>query len=292
MKNKKKVIIIALCVLALGMGIGYSILQTQLKITGTGTVKDMEFGVEIVGLEENLCSRPLTDLTGNNTGSTNYNTCSAPTTKKGYTSTTATFDVTFDPNEEGHQFVTYKILIKNTGGMTAYFDSVTVTSTENSAITVTTPVDLDGTYLLKDQTVIYFVTLDANYRTDYTSYSTNVDVTFNVKQADIQDATRLTTGSVENAFKPYIWFSNEALHVIQMANSAYYNNSANLYVSIDGGSYVRTNLEFGGTNGISTAYGFDNVLEDLPAGQHTIKIKYVGSSYESNEVTYHYYVAE
>ena len=49
-KSKKKFVLITLLFLAIFMGIGYSLLQQQLKIEGTATVKT-NFDVQIVGIE-------------------------------------------------------------------------------------------------------------------------------------------------------------------------------------------------------------------------------------------------
>ena len=108
-KNKKKFALIALLFLVVFMGIGYSLLQQQLKIEGTATVKT-NFDVEIVGIERY-----------NNAGTNIYPNAGAPwitmiknakeISEPTFTATTATFNVRLEPMSE----ITYRVDIQNKG---------------------------------------------------------------------------------------------------------------------------------------------------------------------------------
>lgn len=292
-KNKKKYIILLLLFIAVGMGIGYSLLQQQLKIQGTATVDD-SFAVEITGIERYDYSLDGYSGFGSGSGNETQGTV-AEVAKPTFTSTTANFNVRLGYMTS----ISYLVTIKNNGNLAVVLKDASKEITGNTNIEVTTPIDIDNTYLGIGETFQYIVKLEYKDSADLTEQSekeSNISITINAEQ--------ITSDTYKYA-QPYLTISSDStdgahIDVINYPNT----NDTNFYYSIDDGEYKELPKDgatedeiFYSVGGETTSllyksYWIGRVGDSLNDGQiHEIKFKMKNSdgSTESNIVTYHYY---
>ena len=294
-KNKKKFVLIALLFLVVFMGIGYSLLQQQLKIEGTATVKS-GFDVRITGIERyNNAGTIINPAAGTPWVTTTKNAIelSEPT----FTATTATFNVRLE--EEAS--ITYLLTIENKGGMPAVFDPVIVDQTGNTDVHVETLVDIDNRVLVPQESVKYLVTITHIPDTSNEPTST-VTVTFNAKQS---------TYVTEEKVAPTILFNENPVVMNGNIFDTYVIDVFNLNESTSVYPYLYEYVD-DGELGVRVDEGTEAVVEDrghcyfsndglhlyyvppanLSSGLHTIKIAaaYEGGTGKSNVLTLKHYV--
>ena len=296
-KNKKMIIIVLLLFIVLGMGVGYSILSKQLKIEGNASIAT-NFDVAITGitrLDNDSTSKyynPTLDIYQNYQYSTDeryYNTA-VENKQPSFTSTTATFDVTFNnPNDS----ITYVVDIYNQSNVGAILDEIVVEDTQ-SAVVVTPLYDYskDSITLSSYETLRYFITISYPQYNDIVG-GTNSNVTINFT---FNEYTGAGYSGPENM--ALLTFGDELNHDGQLALAinnlvSGFDYDINLYVSIDGADYIKSDIDYN----IEPAYILQDteiyysIPESLNDGElHTIKFK-LGNSIDSrysNEIELKY----
>ena len=298
MKRKNKKLIIALLLLVVvGMGVGYSILSKQLKIEGTASIAS-NFDVAITNIERlnnDSVSKYYNSTSGiyqNYQSSINemYYDTTVENKQPEFTSTTATFDVTFNhPNDS----ITYVVDIQNKSNVGAKLDEIKIGETQ-SAVTVTPLIDYSeqSIKLASNETLRYFVTISYPQYSDIIGGSNSkvtVDFTFSeytgASYGGPEQIALLTFGDEINSDGQLVLGVNNLV--------SNFNGDINLYVSIDGSDYVKSDTDYS----IEPAYKLENcnlyytIPESLNENElHTIKFKLgssIGERY-SNEIELKY----
>ena len=287
MKRKNKKLIIALLLLVIvGMGVGYSILSKQLKIEGTASIAT-NFDVAITNIEKldndsvSKYYNPTLGIYQNYQYSTdeNYYNTTVENKQPEFTSTTATFDVTFNhPNDS----ITYVVEMKNNSNVGAKLDEIVVGETQ-SAISVTPLLDYSNQNIRisPNETLKYFVTVSyPQYNDLIGGMSSKVDVTFT-----FSEYTGASYGGPEEiallTFDDKIT-SEGIIKLVKTATSSAVDD-ADLFVSIDGLDYT---IDEEGTESLEF-----RIPEFLNDGElHSIKLK-LANSYDTratNEIELKY----
>lgn len=295
-KNKKTIIIALLFLVVVGMGVGYSILSKQLKIEGTATIAT-NLDVAITGITRvsNASTSKYYNPTSNiyqnfllSTDEVYYNT-TVENASPEFTSTTATFDVTFNNKNDS---ITYVVDICNQGESRAILDEIVVEKEGTNSVMVTPLYDYveKKISISQNETIRYFVTFSYPQYSDVIGDPTsNITIKFTFKQYTAVASSGGTNYLL--TFGDELSQDNQLSLFINGIKDSVCEN-LNLYVSIDEGDFVNSGIS---SNLSCTEKKLQDVINysipsSLNDGElHTIKFKLgTGDSSLSNEIELKY----
>ena len=170
-KRQKNIIIGGLLAIVFVMAIGYAAFAQQLTINGSGSISS-NWSVKIT----NITSKDIVGTAGNKT---------APS----YTDTTATFATTLQSPGDS---ITYDITVTNDGTLDAQLDKITITNSNNPAITFETSGLAEGDSLLKEASKV--LSVKVTYNNSVTSQPDNLTADLKVT-LDFSQKTTSSGGS-------------------------------------------------------------------------------------------------
>ena len=231
-KRQRKMIIGSLLAIVFVMAVGYAAFSTNLNISGSGAISS-NWNVKIT----NITSKDIVGGAGNKT---------APT----YSNTTATFSTTLQSPGDS---ITYDITVSNEGTIDAKLDDITLSNSNNPAITFITSGLVKGDSLLKGTSKV--LSVKVIYNSSVTSQpdnlSANLTVTLDFAQKGVGSSGIVIDSNklAANQLKALAVTSGNGLYADSVTSGRYIyrGTTVNNYITFNNETWRIISVEADGT---------------------------------------------